>query len=69
MPPPNVGYMNYQPMSNMEAMGIIIERPKNPQYAVESSRISTVRIWPTDKHQTSEALGSAGFFFAGKTFF
>lgn len=69
MPPPNVGFMNNQPMSNMEAMGINTERPKNPQYAVESSRISTFRNWPTYKHQTPEALGSAGFFFAGKTFF
>jgi hypothetical protein len=69
MPPPNVGFMNYQPMSNMEAMGINTERPKNPQYAIESSRISTFRNWPTYKHQTPEALGSAGFFFAGKTFF
>jgi hypothetical protein len=48
--------MNYQPMSNMEAMGINTERPKNPQYAIESSRISTFRNWPTYKHQTPEAL-------------
>jgi hypothetical protein len=69
MPPPNIGFMNYQPMSNMEAMGINTERPKNPQYAVESSRISTFRNWPTYKHQTPEALGSAGFYFVGKIFF
>jgi hypothetical protein len=69
MPPPNIGFMNYQPMSNMEAMGINTERPSKPQYAVESSRISTFCNWPTDKHQTPEALGSAGFYFAGNTFF
>ncbi|XP_076078107.1 baculoviral IAP repeat-containing protein 7-like [Mytilus galloprovincialis] len=63
--PPNVGFLNNQPMSNMEALGINTERPKNPQYAVESSRISTFRNWPTYKHQTPETLGSAGFFFAG----
>jgi hypothetical protein len=68
-PPPNVGFMNYQPMSNMEAMGINTEHPKYPQYAVESSRVSTFRNWPTDTHHTPEALGSAGFFFTGKTFF
>lgn len=63
---PNVSFLNNQPMSNMEALGINTERPKNSQYAVESTRISTFQNWPSYKHQTPESLAAAGFFFAGK---
>lgn len=62
---PNVSFLNNQPMTNMEALGINTERPKNSQYAVESTRISSFQNWPSYKHQTPESLAAAGFFFAG----
>ncbi|KAK3098075.1 hypothetical protein FSP39_015924 [Pinctada imbricata] len=54
-----------QPQNNMEALGISTDRPKHPNYAVESSRITSFRGWPQYKHQTPEQLAKAGFFYAG----
>ncbi|OWF36077.1 baculoviral IAP repeat-containing protein 3-like [Mizuhopecten yessoensis] len=53
-----------QAPSQMEALGINTDRPKHPTYAIEASRLSSFRNWPTYKHQTPEFLSKAGFFYA-----
>lgn len=55
-----------QAPSQMEALGINMDRPKHPHYAIEASRLSSYRSWPTYKHQTPEHLSKAGFFYASK---
>ncbi|XP_046545605.1 LOW QUALITY PROTEIN: baculoviral IAP repeat-containing protein 7-like [Haliotis rubra] len=47
------------------SLGIVTDRPRHPQYAVEASRVSSFRNWPSGKEQTPEMLAKAGFFYAG----
>lgn len=47
-------------------LGIITDRPKHPQYAIESQRLSSFQGWPPYKHQTPQQLADAGFWYAGK---
>ncbi|XP_067676813.1 baculoviral IAP repeat-containing protein 7-like [Haliotis asinina] len=47
------------------SLGIVTDRPRHPQYAVEASRVSSFRNWPNGKEQTPQMLSKAGFFYAG----
>ncbi|XP_048240043.1 baculoviral IAP repeat-containing protein 7-like [Haliotis rufescens] len=47
------------------SLGIVTDRPRHPQYAVEASRVSSFRNWPSGKEQTPQMLAKAGFFYAG----
>lgn len=48
-------------------MGIMTQRPKNPDYAIEVTRVSTFNHpgWPRDKQQAPGLLAKAGFYYAG----
>lgn len=50
---------------NMETLGIVTDRPKNPQYAIEAQRLASFKGWPQYKHQTPQQLAEAGFWYAG----
>ncbi|XP_067674319.1 E3 ubiquitin-protein ligase XIAP-like isoform X2 [Haliotis asinina] len=47
------------------SLGIVTDRPRHPQYAVEASRVSSFQNWPSGKEQTPQMLAKAGFFYAG----
>lgn len=49
----------------LEATGIVTERPKHPNMAVEAARFASFRKWPPGKTQTPQHLAKAGFFYAG----
>jgi hypothetical protein len=53
-------------VSRRELLGIVTDRPKHPQMAVEATRIASYTAWPTGKHQTPQQLAKAGFFYAGR---
>lgn len=46
-------------------LGIVTDRPKHPNYAIESQRLSSFQGWPSYRHQTPKQLAEAGFFYAG----
>ena len=47
-------------------LGILTERPCNPQYAIEAERLRSYnKRWPSNLVQTPEELSSAGFFYIG----
>ena len=54
-----------RPRTEMEQLGINTQRPKYPNYAIESARLQSFNKWPRNKHQTSDDLSNAGFFYAG----
>lgn len=64
--PPNPAANVVDCLSNMETLGIITDRPKQPQYAIESQRLASFQSWPAYKHQTPQQLAEAGFWYAGK---
>ncbi|XP_060585987.1 E3 ubiquitin-protein ligase XIAP-like [Ruditapes philippinarum] len=45
--------------------GIINERPKHPDYAIKSVRLSSFAFWPSTNVMKPEDLTEAGFFFCG----
>lgn len=47
-------------------LGIVTDRPKHPQYAIESQRLASFQGWPPYKHQTPQQLAEAGFWYAGR---
>ncbi|KAK3099246.1 hypothetical protein FSP39_001508 [Pinctada imbricata] len=49
----------------LEPLGISIEKPKYPQYAVMATRLSSFRHWPKHKKQCPETLAKAGFVYEG----
>ncbi|XP_071127146.1 baculoviral IAP repeat-containing protein 7-like [Mytilus edulis] len=53
--------------SNMEAlsMGVYLEKPKYPKYAVRTTRLSSFANWPSYLSQTPDELVTAGFFYTG----
>ncbi|KAK3099468.1 hypothetical protein FSP39_004935 [Pinctada imbricata] len=51
--------------STLEPLGISIEKPRYPQYAVLATRISSFRNWPEHLHQKPEELAKAGFLYEG----
>ena len=52
-----------------ELLGIVTDRPKHPQYAIESQRLSSFQGWPPYRDQTPQQLAEAGFWYAGKRCF
>lgn len=48
-----------------ELLGIVTDRPKHPNMAIEATRIGSYTSWPTGKSQTPQQLAKAGFFYAG----
>ncbi|KAK3100663.1 hypothetical protein FSP39_023359 [Pinctada imbricata] len=51
--------------STLEPLGISIEKPRYPQYAVLATRISSFRNWPEHLRQRPEELAKAGFLYEG----
>ncbi|CAC5368151.1 BIRC2_3 [Mytilus coruscus] len=53
--------------SNMEAlsMGVCLEKPKYPKYAIRTTRLSSFANWPSYLSQTPDELVTAGFFYTG----
>ena len=49
------------------SLGIMTERPKRPDQAVESIRISTYTNWPPSLPLQPAELAHAGFYYAGET--
>ena len=49
-------------------LGIMTQRPRNLDYALESTRVATFNHpgWPSNKEQTPALLAKAGFYYAGK---
>ncbi|WAR06732.1 BIR7A-like protein [Mya arenaria] len=48
-----------------ESLGIVTDRPKHPQYAIEAQRLASFQSWLPYKHQTPQQLAEAGFWYAG----
>ena len=46
-------------------LGIVTDRPRHPNYAVEAVRLNSFVNWPSTKEQTPQMLAKAGFFYAG----
>ncbi|KAK3100205.1 hypothetical protein FSP39_016263 [Pinctada imbricata] len=51
--------------STLEPLGISIEKPRYPQYAVLATRLSSFRNWPEHLRQRPEELAKAGFLYEG----
>ncbi|XP_063397612.1 baculoviral IAP repeat-containing protein 2-like [Mytilus trossulus] len=53
--------------SNMEAlsMGVCLEKPKYPKYAIRTTRLSSFANWPSNLSQSPDELVTAGFFYTG----
>ncbi|XP_052080112.1 baculoviral IAP repeat-containing protein 2-like isoform X2 [Mytilus californianus] len=53
--------------SNLEAvsMGVCLEKPKYPKYAIRTTRLSSFTNWPFYLSQTPDELVTAGFFYTG----
>ena len=51
--------------STLEPLGISVQKPKYPQYAVLATRLSSFRNWPKDLGQKPEDLAKAGFVYEG----
>ena len=52
-----------------DLLGIVTDRPKHPNMAIEATRIGSYTSWPTGKSQTPQQLAKAGFFYAGSACF
>ncbi|CAC5393826.1 BIRC7_8 [Mytilus coruscus] len=46
-------------------MGICVENPKYPKYAIRVSRLDSFKYWPTYLTQSPDEMATAGFFFTG----
>ncbi|XP_052061030.1 uncharacterized protein LOC127701244 [Mytilus californianus] len=46
-------------------IGICLEKPKYPKYAIKTTRFSSFTNWPLYMSQTPEDLVNAGFFYTG----
>ncbi|CAC5403112.1 unnamed protein product [Mytilus coruscus] len=46
-------------------IGICLEKPKYPKYAIKTTRFSSFTNWPSYLSQTPEDLVNAGFFYTG----
>ncbi|XP_061176472.1 baculoviral IAP repeat-containing protein 7-like [Saccostrea echinata] len=49
----------------LEPLGIVIDRPRYPSYAVMATRVSSYQQWPSHLTQTPRDLSLAGFFYVG----
>ncbi|CAC5368149.1 BIRC7_8 [Mytilus coruscus] len=47
------------------SIGICLEKPKYPKYAIKTTRLSSFDNWPLYLSQTPEELINAGFFYTG----
>lgn len=47
-------------------MGVCIDKPKYPKYAIRTTRLTSFTNWPSYLTQTPENLAIAGFFYTGK---
>ncbi|CAC5363204.1 unnamed protein product [Mytilus coruscus] len=46
-------------------LGICLDKPKYPKYAVRSTRLDSFKYWPEHLTQSPEEMSLAGFFFTG----
>ncbi|CAC5393831.1 BIRC7_8 [Mytilus coruscus] len=46
-------------------LGICLDKPKYPKYAVRSTRLDSFKYWPEHLTQSPEEMSFAGFFFTG----
>ncbi|XP_052060935.1 baculoviral IAP repeat-containing protein 3-like [Mytilus californianus] len=46
-------------------MGICVDNPKYPKYAIRGSRLDSFKYWPTYLTQSPDEMATAGFFFTG----
>ena len=46
-------------------LGVVMQRPKRPDMAIESVRLKTFERWPTQMAQSAQDLASAGFYYTG----
>ncbi|CAG2244804.1 unnamed protein product [Mytilus edulis] len=46
-------------------MGICVDNPKYPKYAIRISRLDSFKHWPTYLTQSPDEMATAGFFFTG----
>ena len=51
--------------TTLEPLGISVQKPKYPQYAVLATRLSSFRNWPKELGQKLEDLAKAGFVYEG----
>ncbi|XP_062596293.1 baculoviral IAP repeat-containing protein 7-like [Saccostrea cucullata] len=63
-PTPSKSHHN-QLKETLEPLGIVIERPRYPSYAVMATRVSSYQQWPSHLTQTPRDLSLAGFFYVG----
>ncbi|XP_056016025.1 E3 ubiquitin-protein ligase XIAP-like isoform X2 [Ostrea edulis] len=49
----------------LEPLGVVIDRPRYPNYSVLATRISSYQQWPSHLTQTPRDLSTAGFFYVG----
>ncbi|XP_071112883.1 baculoviral IAP repeat-containing protein 7-B-like [Haliotis cracherodii] len=49
-----------------DSLGIVKNKPKFPQYGIESTRLGTFRDWPGQIKQTPEDMAKAGLYYLGK---
>ncbi|KAK3100454.1 hypothetical protein FSP39_020294 [Pinctada imbricata] len=55
--------------ATLEPLGISIERPRYPQYAVLTTRIASYKDWSANLEQRPEELARAGFLYEGRNDF
>lgn len=48
------------------SMGVCLDKPEYPNYAVRTTRLSSFQRWPSYLTQSPEDLAIAGFFYTGK---
>ena len=52
--------------SACERLGVLVDKPKYPEYALESARENSFKNWPKDSNIRVQDLVKAGFFFVGE---
>ncbi|XP_046551212.1 E3 ubiquitin-protein ligase XIAP-like [Haliotis rubra] len=53
-------------IAKADSLGIVINQPKYPQYALESTRLRSFNVWPSQMKQKPADLAKAGLFYLGK---
>ncbi|KAK3098308.1 hypothetical protein FSP39_018246 [Pinctada imbricata] len=59
------GQTTNRPQEVLRSLGISLDRPRYPAYAILNVRISSFQGWPSSLTQTPRMLALAGFFYAG----
>ncbi|XP_052075900.1 baculoviral IAP repeat-containing protein 2-like isoform X2 [Mytilus californianus] len=52
-------------LSESAALGVCLDKPKYPKYAIRSVRLDSFSHWPQHLTQSPEEMVTAGFFFTG----